>query len=226
MGTVVSFAVADPGDWTQALRHAVNWLHHVDATFSTYRTNSAISRLRRGESVEDPLVEEVLDLCARYERLTGGAFTAHLPGGLDPSGLVKGWAVQRASDVLRSHGSANHAVNGGGDIQTAGEAAPGMPWSVGIAHPAERNRLLTTIEGSDLAVATSGTTERGGHIIDPSTGQPAQELLSITVTGRWLTEVDVAATAGFVMGRQALPWLRSQGLDGLVVALDGSVERT
>ncbi|MCU1601654.1 MAG: thiamine biosynthesis protein [Frankiales bacterium] len=226
MGTVFSFAVADEGDWTEAIADAVGWLHQVDATFSTYRPDSAVSRLRRGEDVHDPLVDEVLSLCERYERETDGAFSAHLPGGLDPSGLVKGWAVEWASGILREHGSANHAVSGGGDMQLAGAAAPGRPWRVGIADPFDPTRVLTTIEGTDLAVATSGTAERGAHLVEPGTGEPARALASVTVTGPSLAWVDVAATAAFVKGQGALDWLRAQRLGGIVVDLQGTVTRT
>lgn len=212
MGTVFSFAIADEGDWTEALRDAVAWLHQVDRTFSTYRPDSAISRLRRGERVEDPLVDRVLALCDDYEQQSHGAFSAQLPDGLDPSGLVKGWAVEWASDILREHGSHNHAVSGGGDMQLAGEPVPGRPWRVGIADPFDSTRVLTTVEGRDLAVATSGTTERGLHLVDPRNGAPARGLASATVIGPSLTQVDVAATAAFVLGHDAPGWLAEQGL--------------
>lgn len=225
MGTVFSLVVADPGGWSQALDEVIAWLHHVDATFSTYQPDSAISRLRRGDRVHDPLVDEVLSLCAGYEHLTDGAFTADLPGGLDPSGLVKGWAIERASDILRQHGSSNHAINGGGDMQLAGEPTSGRPWRVGITNPLRQDEVLTTVEGRDLAVATSGTYERGPHLIDPTTGEPACGLASVTVTGPLLTLVDVAATAAFVKGPDALIWLRQQGLGGIVVERDGTVHR-
>jgi thiamine biosynthesis lipoprotein len=226
MGTVFSFAIADEGDWTEPLARAVAWLHHVDATFSTYRDDSAISRLRRGEVVQDPLVDEVLELCEHYESETGGAFSAHLPDGLDPSGLVKGWAIERASDLLREHGSRNHAVGGGGDMQLAGEPEHVRPWHVGIADPFDSSRVVTTVEGRDLAVATSGTAERGLHIVDPRTGQPAQGFASVTVTGPTLTRVDVAATAAFVLGADGATWLKAQGLHGIFVDLHGSLTRT
>src|SRR5450759_1820513 len=128
-------------------------------------------------------------------------------GRLDPSGVVKGWAIERASDILRAGGSANHAVNGGGDIQLAGEAAPGQPWRVGIAHPHQPGELVTVVSGRDIAVATSGTAERGDHIVNPVTGRPATELASITLVGRDLTTVDAYATAAAAMGNAAREWV-------------------
>lgn len=222
MGTAFSLAISDPGGWEEAIEEVVAWLHRVDELFSTYRPGSEISRLARGElslADADPLVREVLEMCEQYERETGGYFSAHLPGGLDPTGLVKGWAIERASEILRRHGSHNHAVNGGGDLQLAGEAAPGQPWRIGIADPFDRTRVLTTVTCRDGAVATSGTAERGHHVIDPRTGQPPRGLASVTVVGASLTRVDVYATAALAMGDQARSWL--DGLadhDGLFVA--------
>nr|WP_052864260.1 FAD:protein FMN transferase [Streptomyces niger] len=212
MGTVFSFDVRDrptPAIAT-ALRDAVAWLHHVDRLFSTYRPDSAISRLARGATTLDQvpdLVEHVLDLCAEAETRTRGCFTTHPGGRLDPSGLVKGWAVEEASRILRAGGAVNTYVNGGGDLQLSGEASPGTPWRVGIADPHRPGRLLTTVTGRDLAIATSGTTERGCHITDPRTGTPATGILSATVTGPQLTWADVYATAAIVLGPETHEWI-------------------
>src|SRR5205085_9062412 len=112
-----------------------------------------------------------------------GYFSPFWDGAVNPTGLVKGWAIERASEILRTHGSANHAVNGGGDMQLAGEAGPGSPWRVGIADPFDRTRVLTVVSGRDVAVATSGTAERGAHIVDPRSGAPATDLAAVTGGG-------------------------------------------
>lgn len=230
MGTVFSIDIRDPGSWSGAIGEVTGWLHHADAVFSTYRPGSDISRIRRGElsaAAADPLVSEVLGLCARAEAATGGFFTASWRGGTDPTGLVKGWAIERASRILRARGSGNHSVNGGGDIQLAGEASPGQAWRVGISDPFDRTRLLTVVTGRDIAVATSGVAERGAHIVNPRTGAPAADLASVTVTGRSLTTADACATAAFAMGPGALAWAAAMpGLEALVVAADGTVSRT
>jgi len=230
MGTVFSIEIRDPGDWTKAIDDVVRWLHFVDATFSTYRADSAISRIDRGElrvADANPYVAEVLDLCARMQHVTGGYFTSVVGGRLDPSGLVKGWSIERASMLLREHGSTNHAVNGGGDMQLAGESSPGQPWTVGIADPHDRSRVLSTVSGRDMAVATSGVTERGAHIVEPFTGRAATDLGAVSVVGTSLTGVDAYATAATAMGSGALVWLESvHGIEGLVVGSDGTVART
>ena len=210
MGTVFTIAIRDPGDWDNAITDAVSWLHRIDRLFSTYRPDSDIRMIRRGvltATTAHPLVREVLDLCTSYENETDGYFSADLPDGLDPSGLVKGWAIARASELLHERGSHNHAVNGGGDMQLAGEAAPGQPWRVGIADPHDRTRVLTTVTGRNFAIATSGTGERGHHIVNPRQGKPAQGLAGVTVIGPSIERADVYATAAIAMGSPATTWL-------------------
>ena len=226
MGTVFTIDIREPGTaWDEAVGDVVAWLHHVDAVFSTYRVTSDISRICRNElglADADPLVAEVLELCVEVQRETGGYFSAMHSGRLDPTGLVKGWAIERASDLLRRHGSANHAVNGGGDIQFAGEPVPGEPWQAGIVDPVDSLRVLDVVRGRDFAVATSGTAERGAHLVNPFTALPVTELASVSVVGRSLTRVDAYATAAFAMGAHAQPWLESlPGYEGFVVAADG-----
>lgn len=227
MGTVFSIAVRDPGQWDNALREVVAWLHHVDEVFSTYREHSEISRIRRGEltvAAADPLVREVMTWYDVLTAETDGYFTADLPGGLDPTGLVKGWAIERASHLLRGCGSRNHVINGGGDMQIAGEAGPGRPWRVGINDPRDSSQILTVVTGRDFAVATSGTAERGEHIVDPVTQTPARSLASVTVVGSSLTRVDAYATAAFVMGPEALRWIEGKpGYEAMVVTVGGAV---
>ena len=158
-----------------------------------------------------------------------GFFSIHAgpDGALDPSGMVKGWAIERASDLLAAHGSRNHAVNGGGDIQLEGESAPGQPWRIGITDPHRAGTVLTVVAGRDLAVATSGIAERGAHIFDPHTGAAADGLASVTIVGRQLTFVDAYATAAYAMGSDALAWIESlPGYEGLVVLADGTREAT
>jgi len=235
MGTVVSFDVpasagrdpdapgdpsragdpGDPGGAGGALGDAVRWLHWVDATFSPYLADSDVSRFGRGSlALADcaPELAEVLAACAEVSTLSGGYFTTTPGGRFDPSGYVKGWAIERAAAMLTAAGSARHTVNGGGDIQCVGDRGPGQPWRVGIAHPLRPGSLAIVVSGQDFAVATSGIAERGPHIINPRTGQPAVGLASITVVGAGLAAADAYATAAFAMGPAARDWVES--LDG------------
>ena len=157
------------------------WLRWVDATFSTYRADSEICRLERGElALADahPLVREVLGQCERLRERTGGFFNLRAAGRLDPSGLVKGWAVDRAAALLDRAGCTRFCIDAGGDLRLRGG-----PWRVGIRHPHRRRRLAGVIAVTDAAVATSGTYERGRHIVDPHTGRPATDALSVTIVG-------------------------------------------
>jgi FAD:protein FMN transferase len=226
MGTVFTIDIRDAGRWDDAIVEVVTWLHRVDAVFSTYQDDSDISRMRRHElglAEADPDVAVVLELCAEVERESDGYFTAFYGTDLDPTGLVKGWAVERASHLLRAHGSHNHAVNGGGDIQLAGQAAPDRDWAIGISDPHDAGRILARVSGHDVAVATSGTAERGPHIINPHNDAPAHGLASVTVVGPSLTRVDAYATAAFAMGPGALHWVDSMpDHEALVVFPDGT----
>ncbi|MFJ9692414.1 FAD:protein FMN transferase [Kitasatospora sp. NPDC101183] len=222
MGTVFSFTVRDPGPATAAaLRRATARLHHLDALFSTYRPDSPVSRLARGELALadcDPEIAEALRQCARIAGETDGYFTDHPAGRLDPSGWVKGLAIEEAADALRAGGSSQYCVSGGGDVQTAGG-----PWRIGIADPLNPGALATVITGHDLAVATSGTAERGAHIHDPRTGRPATALASLTLVGRRIADTDACATAAFAMGPdQALTWAAARpDLEALAILPDG-----
>lgn len=170
------------------------WLRWVDATFSTYRPDSEISRLDRGEPVvPHPLVREVLERCDALRRETGGYFDMRAGGSLDPSGYVKGWAVQRAA----AFGRGRFLIDAGGDVVLRGR------WRVGLRHPYERDRLAAALVLEDCAVATSGLYERGPHIVDPYTGRPAEALASVTVIGSDLGTADAYATAAFARGDAA-----------------------
>jgi len=241
MGTVVSFDVPGPARRDGSLDAAIRWLHWVDRVFSPYRADSDVSLLARAETTVDacvPEMAEVLAACAFVADLSGGYFT-HQPGGqFDPSGYVKGWAVERAAALLAGAGSADHVVNGGGDVQCAGGRGPGgreqgsgggrEPWRIGIADPLRPGRLALVVGASDCAVATSGTAERGPHILDPHTGRPASGLASLTIVGPSLALADAYATAAFAMGpARARDWTASlEGYAAFAITSTGATWHT
>jgi len=226
MGTVFSVHVHDPGDWSAALSRVVAFLHRVDRIFSTYQPGSQLSRLARREiRLHEcaPAVAEVLALGTEVTRRSGGYFSARYDGGLDPTGLVKGWAIERASALLTAAGARSHGVNGGGDMQLVGGLGDGRPWRVGIAHPLRPRQMATVVSAYDVAVATSGSTERGCHVLNPRTGRPPQGLASVTVTGPWITFADAYATAAYAMGPAAQEWVSGlAGFEAFAVTDDGS----
>jgi len=230
MGTAVSIEVADdlPASVLgELIADVCRWLHEVDARFSTYKPESEVMRLRRGEiTAADASADlrHVLNACADLWRDTDGYFDAYAGGPLDPSGYVKGWSVEVASARLAAAGSTNHYINAGGDIRMRGHHPDGGPWRVGIRHPWEPDKLSWVLAVSDGAVATSGTYERGDHIINPRTGRPAQGLRSVTVVGPDLSLADAYATAALAMGEPGLSWLSklaTDGYDSAVVTDDG-----
>jgi thiamine biosynthesis lipoprotein len=227
MGTVVSFDIN--AAFGAAVNAAIRWLHWVDATFSTFRADSEVSRLGRGEITADQCsarVREVLAACAGLSAETGGYFSVTAGGSLDPSGYVKGWAVERAAAMLSEAGSPSHCVNGGGDVRCAGPSPRGGDWRIGVADPLRPGALALTVRGRDFAVATSGIAERGRHVLDPHTGQPPDGLLSVTVTGPDLALADAYATAVFAMGfPRALGW-STAGYEAFGITADGGTWRT
>src|SRR4051812_43534087 len=220
MGMPIAIDVRDPD--AVDLEPAFAWLREMDATFSTYREDSEISRLGRGElTIADcrPEVDDVLTRCVALERETRGYFSVRPAGRLDPSGLVKGWAVDGAARRVRAE---RFCINAGGDV-----LARGGPWRVGIRHPIEHERLAAVVEVNDLAVATSGTYERGRHILDPHTGWPPTGLLSVTIVGPAMATADAYATAAFAMGADGPDWTATlQGYDAMCITDDHRVLTT
>ena len=148
MGMPITIDVRDPDPEPTALDAAFAWLRFVERTFSTYRDDSEISRLARGELTIAqcrPEVDEVLTRCAQLREQTAGYFSVRAAGKLDPSGLVKGWALARAADILSAAGRRTFALNAGGDIVLRGE----REWRIGIQHPLERDRLAAVLAGSE-----------------------------------------------------------------------------
>jgi thiamine biosynthesis lipoprotein len=226
MGTVFSFDIRPPGAPESALDEAVAWLHAMDAAFSTYRPNSWVNRLERSEvELADcpDVVREVLRACENLRIETDGAFDHYATGRLDPSGFVKGWAIQRVSDQLEAAGSTNHCINGGGDVQCVGRPTPDRDWRVGIVDPLHSDRTIATASGQRLALATSGTAERGLHIVDPRSGRAVDDWASVTVIGTQIVRADACATAAAATGSQAQRWLEERELTGVLVDRTGTV---
>lgn len=231
MGTVVSFSVAgdEPHDVIAgAIRSACAVLHRADAVFSTWNSQSPVSRMRRGEAQPGDLpaeVTEVLRKCEAARRATGGWFDPWAaPGGVDPTGLVKGWAVERALAVLKDAGIITAMVNGGGDIAVLGQppGSAGNGWRIGIRHPWRPDGLAAVVTGVTAAIATSGRYERGEHLYSPP-GKRIAAIASATVTGPSLAMADAIATALTVGGDNVLTLVADlDGYEGYLIRDDGS----
>jgi thiamine biosynthesis lipoprotein len=213
-----------------AVRAVYAELREVDRVFSPYQPDSAISRLARGEvgwDDVDPIVRQVADRCSQARDLTGGLFNADTPAGTwDPSGLVKGWAAERASRRLAEVTGLDWCLNAGGDVVVY--CPSGEPFIVGIQDPRDPGLVVATIACAGGAVATSGTAARGAHLYDPRTGESAaSSWSSISVTGPSLESADILATAAFVAGDD---WPRVVSslprYGGLGVLADGTLRAT
>jgi thiamine biosynthesis lipoprotein len=215
--------------WARAL--AV--LHDADRVFSTFRPDSFVSRLGRGEiSVSDCPAEvaEVL-LLGEYARVASdGAFDVRRAGAdgrtvLDPSGVVKGWAVQRAVHAFDALADTDYCLSAGGDMFARVADPDGTPWRIGVENPHDPTRLVAVVPLRNGAMATSGLTHRGSHIVDARTGETPREIASVTVVAEDLTSADIDATAAFAHGPNARHWLASRpARSGVLVWADGTVE--
>jgi FAD:protein FMN transferase len=237
MGMPVSLALRGRHVDDDAAHHAwqrcLEILRGVDAMFSTYREDSFVSRLDRGEVTVDDApaeVREVLDLGERARRESGGAFDVRRPAGdgttrLDTDGVVKGWAVQRASAAFAVLTDTDYCLSAGGDMvcHVADDRRPA--WRIGIEDPHDPSRLAATVEVRRGAVATSGHAHRGHHVVDARTGAVPTGVASVTVLADDLTWADLDATAAYALGPDALTWLRERaGRRGVVVWEDGRSE--
>lgn len=188
----------------RAVAAAFARLRAVDAVFSTWRGDSDLMRVARGEldpAGAHPWLAEVRALCAVAQRRTGGLFSADFAadGGYDPTGLVKGWAVDGAAALLGDLPRVGYCINAGGDlVMGLGPDAVPVPWRIGIENPRTPTRLAATVEVTQGGLATSGTAARGAHLRDPRTGTPVDRPGSATVWGPSLLWADVWATALFV----------------------------
>lgn len=209
-----------------ALERACAELHGADGLFSTWKPESPMSMLRRGLLSPDEVPDEigqVLDLCAYVRDLSSGWFDPWaMPGGVDPTGIVKGWAVERALGALRVRDVAAASVNAGGDVAVFGEPAEGTRWRIGVRHPWRPDALACVLLVDD-AVATSGTYERGPHLVDPRTGGPRACAASASVVGPSLALADGMATALAVGGDEVLERLAElPRYEGYLVRTDGT----
>ncbi|MEU6077080.1 FAD:protein FMN transferase [Micromonospora sp. NPDC047074] len=196
----------------EALRDAVAELRAIDLTYGPNRPESLVSRLRRGEISPDsyPPLADLVDRCAAMRAATDGWFDAWaVPGGFDPGGLLGGWAVERAAARLRAAGVYDYAVLTGADLVVRGHAAHGGPWRVAVHHPTDRQRAPLVLEMTAGAIGTSGVSGRQGHVVDPHTGELADQLVAATVVGPDLAIADAYATALYAAGPAGLAWFRT-----------------
>jgi len=255
MGMPVTVEIVDRAPGADAVASAsdlaaiFDYFTYIDKKFSTYKPESEMMRINRGELAEREWSDDmriIFMLAEETKQRTDGFFDIQKPNqtganGLpfyDPSGIVKGWAIWQAAKLKGARDFKNFYVDAGGDIQTGGVNHEDKPWSVGIKNPFKQTEIVKIVyldmpgarwrsASSMTAVATSGTYIRGEHIYNPKTGTPSNEIVSLTVIGPNIYEADRFATAAFAMGARGIHFIESlPGLEGYMMDKDGIATMT
>jgi len=216
---IVDLAVASD------FREVFQLFKQIDNRFSPYKKTSEVGKINRKEIASKDYsddMKQVLGLAEKARKNTKGYFDVYSKGYFDPSGIVKGWAIQKATDVLLSKGFQNFFINAGGDIQTHGKKN-GKKWKVGIRNPFAYEEIVKVIMLSDQAIATSGTAIRGDHIYNPhNKRQKISDIVSISVIGKKILDVDLLATAAFAMGKNGIEFISSlPDVEGYMINKNG-----
>jgi FAD:protein FMN transferase len=204
----------------------------VDKRFSLYKPDSEISAFNQGRIADEDLspdMDEVLSLAERTKAETNGFFEILRPDGIiDPSGIVKGWAIRNAAHIIRNAGFDNFCVDAGGDIQASGDNADGEPWRIGIRNPFNNQEIIKAVAPGACGIATSGSYVRGAHIYNPvEPGRQIDDIVSLTLIGPDVLEADRFATAAFAMGADGIYFIEElQGFEGYVVSAQGIATQT
>ncbi len=226
MGMPITLEIAD--DWADSgsLAAVFDYFQYVDDKFSTYKATSEISAINEGQLTVAQASEDmqtVFFLAGQTKRETNGYFDIVHNGRYDPSGLVKGWAIYNAAQMLRKRGFHNFYVEAGGDIQAVGTNGHDQYWRVGIRNPFNLRQIVKVLYVRDRGVATSGTYVRGQHIYNPKDANPLDsDIVSLTVVGPNIYEADRFATAAFAMGRAGIEFIeRLRGFEGYQIDSSG-----
>ena len=226
MGMPIVVEIVDASVGGPDLDEVFDYFEHIDNVFSTYKNESEISRINRGElKLENASrdVQTVFKLSEQTKIETDGYFDIWRNGRYDPLGLVKGWAIQQAAELLIKKGFKNFRVEAGGDMQIVGMNGNNEPWRIGIRDPLQTDRIIKIVRLTDRGIATSGTYLRGQHIYNPY--HPAEEIkdvISITVVGPNVYSADRFATAAFAMGAEGINFIEKlPGFEGYQINPQG-----
>jgi thiamine biosynthesis lipoprotein len=221
MGMPITIEVVEPTVTQDDLDKVFAYFVSVDDTFSTYKATSEISKINRGDLLAAQYSENMKSILALSEQTkkdTHGYFDIQRDGIYDPSGIVKGWAVQNAANMLRAWGFRNFYIDAGGDIQLSGNK-DGNPWRIGIRNPFNRTEHVKVLALTNRGIATSGTAIRGQHIYNPyNRNTLLLDIVSITVIGPNIYEADRFATAAFAMGKRGIQYIEKlRGFEGYMI---------
>jgi thiamine biosynthesis lipoprotein len=221
MGMPATINVVDVGVTQEDINEVFSYFHYIDKKFSTYKKESEISQINRGEIKELDYSDEmkkILKLSEETKKETNGFFDIDYNGILDPSGLVKGYAVFQGAEILRRKNFQNYYVEIAGDIQVQGKNEKRENWKIGIQNPFNLDEIVKVVKLSNKGIATSGNYIRGTHIYNPKEKRFAEEIAGITVIGPNIYEADRFATASFAMGEAGINFLEKlKGFEGYMV---------
>lgn len=215
MGMPVTVEILDLAVTDKTFADVWAYFVRVNNKYSTYKGNSEISKINQGlpKSKWSREMRAVLKLCDQTKAQTSGYFDIAHNGQLDPSGLVKGWAIYNVAKMLTVADLQNFYIDAGGDIQPHGLNADNIPWRIGIRNPFNRREIVKVVAVGSKGVATSGTYIRGQHIYNPhKPGALVDDIASLSVIGPNIYEADRFATAAFAMGASGIDFIES--LDG------------
>lgn len=197
-------------------------LHQIDLDFSPFRYDSLVSKFQRGD--QSPLMESsdfqsVYAQATLAEQMTDSIFTPYFAGRFDPTGLVKGWAIEQVFDqylkpLLKDPKIEAVSLNGGGDMKLATAPNSDFRWGIGIENPDDLKQIIATYYLKNGSVATSGNSKRGEHIIR----MHENEVKQVTVVSNSLVDADVWATVGISAGIDKFSTMINEyNLSGLLI---------
>lgn len=226
MGMPITVNIVDDAVTQKDIDTIFDFFSYVDDTFSTYKDTSEISQINKGILAEEKYSKDMKDIFALAEKTkkeTHGFFNISHNGYIDPSGIVKGWAIQKASEMLLQRGFMHFFIDAGGDVQVFGKNEKKESWKIGIRNPFNRDENVKVLTVENEGVATSGTAIRGQHIYNPhDTTKQIIDIVSLTVVGKNIFEADRFATAAFAMAENGITFIESlNGVEGYMIDKNG-----
>lgn len=231
MGMPITVEVVDAEFSADDFNFIFNYFASVDARYSPFKDSSLVGRINSGQLHPEDAGEEmqtILLLAELTRQQTNGYFNIYQDGHFNPSGIVKGWAIQQAANMLRERGMQNYYVDAGGDMAVRGTNWWGQPWRIGIRNPFDTTQIIKTVALTDGGIATSGLYQRGKHIYNPHDHTDAfDHIASVTVIGPTVLDADRFATAAFAMGADGIYFLEElAGIEGYAVDHNGLATMT
>lgn len=225
MGMPITIEIVDCAATKVSIEEVFSYFEYIDNKFSTYKKDSEISLINEGNlRIEDSSddMKAVFALSEKTKMETNEYFDINHNNRYDPSGLVKGWAILNAANIIKRKGFDNYYVEAGGDIQAHGKNTKGQDWRVGIRNPFNLQQIVKVVLIRNCGIATSGTYIRGQHIYNPKLNNDITEIVSLTVIGPNIYEADRFATAAFAMGKNGIIFIENiDGLEGYVIDKNG-----